>query len=281
MIRNLITRIPKLTLPVVMGGVQSYLQRALSVQPTKIIQALNMVNPSGNLITDESGAGNHGDMFAVGVYEDQTGITLTAKGGPVSALNSIAFSGDNTGIDLAHVEGNTFGADWNGNLYSAIAWMKVDGAARWTDATTFRYGWHIRDGFDTTYYTVMGKHTDNHKIIWRRRTGGAITEQSYTYDPSGPTDWFCMGIGFDLTGGAGNGPLLDFYLWDSVSGFQKMTGSESANLTDWGNHPPTEGTTLFGAGSLTLQEWIGSHSLCITWSGVKLSDAEIEQAMTP
>ena len=171
---------------------------------------------------------------------------------------------------------NTFPADWNGNLYSAIAWMKVDQAGRWNADTTFRYGWHVRDGADVTYYTVFGRHTDANTIFWRRRSGGAIAEILHTF-VTPPTGWFCMGITHDQSA-----PVLNAYLWDSVGGFQTKTpNTEVAKLTDWGIHLPTAGTSIFGAGSLTLQEWIGSHSLAVTWAGSMLTGTEMQKAMTP
>lgn len=247
---------------------KGYLSRALGVQPGYMIQSFRFTEASGTVAASVKKANNVGYIFGGG------GISYR-NAGPAGTY-ALGFDGNNTGVDMCDDPGNTFGADWNGNLYSAIVWCKVDGSARWTDSSTFRYGWHIRDGADTTYYCVMGRHTDNHKIFWRRRTGGPIVEQTYTFSPAGPLDWFCMGCAFDQSQ-----PLLDFYLWTSALGFTKLTGSTSANLTDWGAKVPTNGTTLVGAGSLTLQEWIGYHGLTITWSGIKLSDAEMRKAMTP
>ena len=85
-----------------------------------------------------------------------------------------------------------------------------------------------------------------------------------------------MGITFDQSK-----PLLSAYLWDSTNGFQAIDTSESEWLVDWGDHSPTAGTSLIGAGSLTLQEWLGLISLTITWAGIELSLAEIRKAMTP
>ena len=250
-------------------GNPRYLLRAMGVRPANIINALWLDEASGTTAADHSIAGvNDGRIIG--------GAGITYRNTGPAGLYALWFDGNNTCVDMVDVVGNTFPTDWNGNLYSAICWMQVDAAARWTDASTFRYGWHVRDGVDATYYTVMGRHTDNHKIFWRRRTGGAITEQTYTFSPAGPLDWFCMGMAFDQSQ-----PLLDFYLWSSMTGFSKQTGSTSANLTDWGSHPPTAGTSLVGAGSLTLQEWIGNHSLTITWAGVKLDDAEMRRAMAP
>lgn len=268
----------------VLPSTRSYLSRATSIDRGHMIQALSMWNDTGVQIKDLSPKSNHGCYFGGGVRGDPTGITLN-QAGPFPGMYAVGLDGNDTGIDMVQYvvvpeTMNTFGSDWNGNLYSAICWMKT-GAAQWADTSTFRYGWHVRSSSDVTYYTTMGKHTTANRIFWRRRTGGVITERDYDYDPTAPIDFFCMGISFDLTGGSGGGPLIDFYLWDSISGFQKLAGSESANLTDWGNHPPTASTSVVGAGSLTQQEWIGSHSLTITWAGIKLTETQMRQAMIP
>ena len=242
-----------------------------------MVQALPLDDAEGQAARDLSGGENPGSYFDSNGYG---GALLTfQQAGPTPDTLAVELTGDDSGIDMIETQGggnNDFGGDWNGNLYSAICWMKVDAAARWTDGTTYRYGWHVRDGADATYYSIMGKNTTNHQIEWRRRTGGPITALTHTFNPSGPTDWFCMGVTFDQSK-----PLLSAYLWDSTNGFQAIGNSESEWLVDWGDHSPTAGTSLIGAGSLTLQEWLGLHSLTITWAGIELSLAEIRKAMTP
>lgn len=268
--------LPGLIVPVVHGQ-KSYLQRALSVRPSYMIQALPLDDAAGQAARDLSIAENAGSYFDSNGYGG--GLLTFQQEGPSPETYGVEFTGDDSGLDMVEEEGggnNDFGGDWNGNLYSAICWMKVDAAARWTDLTTFRYGYHVRAAGDATYYSVMAKNQTNHQIEWRRRTGGPITSLNYTFNPAGPTDWFCMGITFDQSK-----PLLSAYLWDSADGFQAVDTSESVWLVDWGNNPPTAGTSIIGAGSLTLQEWLGFHSLTITWAGIELSAAEMRKAMTP
>ena len=262
---NLASRLPILSAPLFKKG---YLSRALGVQPGYMIQAFRFDEASGTTANSVKKTNNDGS------FESQGGGNFAYRQAGPAGTYAIHLDGVNVCIDMINKAGNTFATDWNGDLYSAICWMKVDSAAQWTDANV-RYGWHVRSNLDDTYYTVMGKFSDNHKLFWRRRTG-LITEQSYTFSPAGPLDWFCMGIAFNQSA-----PLLDFYLWTSALGFKKLTGSTSANLTAWGNNPPGISKAVIGAGSWSSQEWIGYHSLTITWAGIKLSDAEMRRAMTP
>lgn len=169
-----------------------------------------------------------------------------------------------------------FAARWNGDLFSVISWGRVDGAARWTDASTYRYLMHIRSSADNTYYVVMGKNQTDHQLEWRRRSGGAIVSQTYTFNLAGPLDWFCMGMTHDQTV-----PILNFYLWDSINGFQILAPKNSVNLTAWGANPPdAPGITLLMAGSLTAQEWIGAGAQHAIWDRM-LTAAEMQALMTP
>lgn len=259
--------VAKMLLTMTPGG-QTYLQKVLDTQPGFLIQALPLNESSGVVATDYSSRGNDGLYASSGITYGEPGIG--------DGLTAVKFDGNDTFVDMVNRPGNTLGSDWNGNLYSAISWGRVDGAARWTDDSTFRYVWHIRDGSNATYYTVMGKHTNANTVFWRRRTGGAITERQFTFSGDPPTDWFCMGITCDQSQ-----PVLNFYLYDSVNGWQKLTESTSANLTDWpAENAPTQGTSVLYAGSVTLQEWVGHGAHCYTWSGIMLSDDEMQRVMT-
>jgi hypothetical protein len=204
------------------------------------------------------------------------------------SLSGIAYAADSDGpfkTAAPTFDGNdthaafgspAFAAKWDGDLFSMISWGRVDGAARWTDATTYRYLMHVRSSADVTYYAVMGKSQTDHQLEWRRRTGGAIVSQTYTFNPTGPLDWFCMGMTHDQTV-----PVLNFYLWDSINGFQTLTPSNSASLTAWGANPPDHpGSTLAMAGSSTLQEWIGAGALHALWDRM-LTPAQMQVLMTP
>lgn len=201
-----------------------------------------------------------------------SGITYGVAG-VTSGQTAIALSGTDTYVNIRTTD-NTFGSLWNGNAFSMIAWGKVDSASRWTDTTTFRYLSHVRAA-DATYYAVLGgRNTTNNQIEYRRRAGGAIVSTTYTFS-SPPTDWFCMGMTCDRSL-----PELRFYLWDSAQDWQKLTTSTSAQ-TDWtGANPPVEGTSVLGAGSLTLQEWVGGLSNCAFWN-TTLSDSQMQTVMTP
>jgi hypothetical protein len=102
-------------------------------------------------------------------------------------------------------------------------------------------------------------------LEWRRRTGGPIVSATYTYAPTGPLDWFCMGMTFDIAT-----PRLRCYL-----NGQLIAESTSANLTAWGANPPTGGATVLMAGSTTLQEWIGWGANSAIGAGVELTADEM------
>jgi hypothetical protein len=251
-----------------------YLARVLSIQSAYIKQALTLEDASGTVAVDRSTAGNNGKYFNTGA-----GAITYREPGPTAGLYSIKLPGDNTGIDMVDQDGNTLAGAWNGDLCSAISWGRVDTLTRWTDAASYRYLWHVRDAADSTYYYVMGKTQTENQFMFRRRAGGPNCEIDYTF-ASPPTDFFCTGLTFNLTGNGG-GPILNAYVWTSALGFLKLTPNTSASLTTFGTHKPTGGTSVLGAGSLTLQEWFGWLGLTVTWCGVALSDAEMQQAMVP
>ena len=242
----------------------SYTEKIASIKPSNLILHLPLNESSGLVANDISGRESHGAYAS-------SGITY-GVGGIGDGQTGVAFDGNDTYINIDSVT-RPFDTDWNGNLFSMVAWGKVDGSGRWSDATTYRYMQHIRAA-DATYYAVMGKSTTDNQLEWRRRTGGVITSYKHTFSPAGPLDWFCMGMTCDQSV-----PELIFYLNDSVNGWRKLSTSNSAYLTDWGNNPPVTGATVMYAGSLTLQEWIGSGQHSIIWND-QLSDSEMEEAMT-
>jgi hypothetical protein len=231
----------------------TYRERVLALYPDNLIQYLPLDETSGTVATDLSGNALHGTYSASGITYTQLGIG-DAKG-------SVKFSGSDTYVLIGNA---AFGAAWNGDKFSMVAWGKVDDATRWTDATSYRYLTHVRPT-DVTYYVVMGKSTTSHQLEWRRRTGGPIVSATYTYTPTGPTDWFCMGMTFDIAA-----PVMKCYLNGQLIGT-----STSANLTPWGANPPDGGAAVLMAGSLTLQEWFGWGANSAIWAGVVLSDDEM------
>ena len=255
--------IPSLASPLL--DQRQYANRILSIQPASLIAYWPLWEAAGLTAYDRSSRANNATYASSGITYGQPGIG--------DSRTAITLDGNNTYVNIDTVV-NTFDDDWNGNLFSMVAWGKVDAAARWTDATSYRYLEHFR-ATDATYYAVMGKSQTNHQLEWRRRSGGAIVSYTHTFSPSGPTGWFCMGMTHDQ-----GVPYLRFYLWDSLSGFRLLSTSNSASLTDWGANPPVTGATVLGAGSLTLQEWIGSLAHCAVWS-TALTTVEMQTAMTP
>lgn len=244
---------------------RTYSKKLARIAPAYQILRMPLNETSGLVARDYSPKANHGTYAGAGITYGVPGIGDGQTG--------VRLDGNNTYVNL-DTSVITFDDDFNGNLYSMVAWGKVDGAARWTDAASYRYLTHLR-ATDATYYTVMGKSQTDHQLEWRRRSGGAIVSATYTFSPAGPLDYFCMGMTFNLTG-----PALTFYLNDSVNGWRKLSTSNSAALTDWGANPPQGGASVLGAGSLTLQEWFGDLAHNTIWSGIALSDDQMRAAMT-
>lgn len=243
---------------------RSYAQRVAALAPTAWWPLDDVV--ASAQARDLSGNSQRADYAA-------SGVTYRVDMG--HGRLGVALSGTDTFVNIM-TSVNTFDSVWNGDRYSLVMPGRVDGASRWTDAAAYRYLMHLRAS-DATYYTVMGKSQTNHQLAWRRRTGGAVTELTYTFSPTGPLDEFVMGLTFDIAG-----PLLIAYLWDSVNGFREVARSTSANLTTWpALNPPVEGTSVLGAGSLTAQEWFGSLRDGLVWSGTALGAAQMRQVMTP
>lgn len=218
---------------------------------------------TGGQATDLSGNSQRADYASSGITYSANGIG--------DGRTAITLNGTDTHVNIRTTV-NTVDTLWNGNAFSMIGWGMVDSASRWTDVTAFRYLVHMR-ATDATYYAVLGgRNQTNNQIEWRRRAGGAIVSQTYTF-ASPPTGWFCMGMTCNQSL-----PELRFYLWEQSLGWLKVGTSVSAQ-TSWTGNVPVEGTSVLGAGSLTLQEWVGSLAHCALWDRT-LSNDEMRVAMS-
>ena len=239
-----------------------YFSRVMITRKDRLILGLRLDELAGLVATDYSLKSSNCVYPATGIAYNQLGIG--------DQRTSVDFSGNNSYVNIP-TDVNTFDQDWDGNSYSVVCWAKVDNPNRWLDNTTYRWIGHIRA--TATYYTAMGKSQVSNQLEWRRRTGGAITSKTYTF-ATPPSGWFSIGITFSLSG-----PLMSCYLWSEETGFVEVGTSNSVNLTNWGANPPVGGVSLFYAGSLTLQEWIGAGAHCYVWN-VDLSKDEMQRAMT-
>jgi len=186
---------------------------------------------------------------------------------------SVTLNGSDTPILVGSRAFNTL---WNGDKFSAIVWGQVDAAARWTDATTYRYLFHMRSRTDATFYAVFGKSQTDNQIAWRRRAGGVTNEQTYVFSPAGPTGWFCQGFTVDVSI-----PIMRGYIYAPGHTNWTRTFEVAGDGIAWGTNPiDSTDATLF-AGALTAQEWIGSGALAALWNGVELTEAQMFTAMVP
>jgi hypothetical protein len=208
-----------------------------------------------------------------GIYA-ATGVTCGATG-MGDGKTAVAVTGVDTYVEIGN---RVFNSVWNGNRGSAIAWGKVDAAERWTDASTFRYLFHIKTRVSNFTYLVFGKHTDSHTIFWRRRIENAIFEKTHVFNPAGTTDWFCMGMIWDVVSSPKRiaGFLYADGAWSKVFDEEPTVGNEVwVNAT----HPVDDGNAVLLAGSTTAQEWIGSGAHMAYWPDRVLTDSQMKKVM--
>jgi hypothetical protein len=167
---------------------------------------------------------------------------------------------------------------WDGDAGSAIAWGRVSAAGQWTDAT-IRYLWHPKASNDNTYYLVLGKHSDNHTMMYRRRAGGTTFAVHKTFSPAGPLTWFCMGMTWDNTLAT---PHAACYLY--ANGTFEIVHDESpppGGMDAWGAHPVDDENAVLLAGSPTSQQWIGRGAHMAYWAGRELGADQMRALMVP
>jgi hypothetical protein len=206
-----------------------------------------------------------------GITYGQTGI--------IPGIPCIAVNGSNSGILMGNKAYHYY---TNPNQGAVIAWGKVDGSGRWTDASTYRYLWHPKSRQDGTVYMCVGKTTTNHQLTWRRRVAVAVYEQTHTFSPSGTLDWFCMGMVWDVLSSPQR--IATFLYTHADRTWQKLSDEEpSSGNEEWDKDTYSLDNTncVLMGGTTTDQEWIGSGSVVAEWAGATLSDAEIKKAMTP
>jgi hypothetical protein len=194
-------------------------------------------------------------------YYAASGITYRVDG-IGDGLTAVEVDGNDTYVQIGN---RGFDQFWSGDKGSALAWGRVDGSGRWTDAA-IRYLWHPKASNDDTYYLVMGKHSDNHTLMWRRRAGANTHQVLKVLAPAGPTDWLCMGMTWDISI-----PHCACYLYANDA-FEIVDDSAPLDGMDaWGAHPVDDANTVLLAGSTSAQEWIGRGAHAVYWAGRELA----------
>ena len=234
---------------------------------------INLVCPSANggIAYFDDVSLTASDYPMDGVYQP-SGITYGVAGIGDGNMG-VTFNGTDTAIQIGS---RAFDSLWNGDKFSAVAWAMVDGATRWTDATTYRYPFHVRSRTDANYYVVMGKSQTDHQLAWRRRVGGLTNEQTYTFSPTGPLTWFCMGMTYDQS----IPRMRGFVYAPSHTPWTRVFDVAGDGIA-WGTPPVDSSEAVLFAGSLTAQEWIGSGGPCAYVPGVMLTDEQMFSAMVP
>ena len=187
---------------------------------------------------------------------------------------SVNFNGVTT---FVLVGSNRLDAVWNGDKGSAIAWGNI-AAGDWTDVAEFRYLFHMKSINDSSVYLAFGKHNVAHQIFWRRKLGVAVSdnEQTYTFAPSGPTSFFCMGYVWDVSV-----PRLRGYVYaPGVLPFTEVFNVAGADMNAWGDHPVSNGLdALLMAGSPSAQEFEGDSAHIAYWAGQALTAGQMQNVM--
>jgi hypothetical protein len=220
-----------------------------------------------------------GTMRLDGIYA-AAGVTY-GQPGPISGYASVALSGADTSV---LVGSPAYNAKFNGDKGSVICWGKVDGAARWNDTSTHRYLYHIKARPSSIHYVAVGtQKTATNRIGWLRNAGGTAYTKYYDFTPAGTTDWFCMGMTWDVTS---TPKRIACYLytaadkmWQKVSDEEPAVGNEH---WDQVTYPADDlNADVLGGTGLATQEWIGNGGPIVEWAGVALSDGEMRMVMTP
>jgi hypothetical protein len=235
-------------------GGAAYAQRILALNPTCYWPLWDSQSPALN--KGSAGA-------ALNLAFSETGVTYRVPG-IGDGCKGVEFDGTNSSILLGTA---AFDAIWNGDKGSAIAWGRVDAAARWTDDTTHRWLFHVRSRTDNLYYLVFGKNSSDHQVEWRRRTGGAINSVTHTFNPTGPTTWICIGMTWDQ-------PNIYAYLNGAYIGTNNWVN------VAWGTHPVDGVDTVLYAGSTEAQFWLGRGAHAAYWAGTVLSQTIMESLTT-
>jgi len=211
--------------------------------------------------------------------------------GPVDCKGYYAASGVTYGVDgmgdgraavqvdgTAYVQFGNRGYDqfWDGDAGSALAWGRVSASGQWTDST-IRYLWHPKASNDATYYLVLGKHSDNHTLMWRRRAGGTTYAVHKVFAPSGPLTWFCMGMTWDISV-----PHAACYLYaDGTFEVVEDADPPPGGMDAWGAHPMDDDNAVLLAGSTSSQQWIGRGAHMAYWAGRELGADQMRALMVP
>jgi len=218
-----------------------------------------------------------GNMPYNGLYA-AAGMTYNISG-PGDGRGAARFSGADTGLLIGS---KAFGLSYNGNVGSVIAWGKVDAAARWTDATSYRYLFHPKSRQDATVYIVIGKNQTNHQLVWRRRVASTTYEKLYTFSPSGPTGWFSMGFRWNMLSSPKN--FAGFVYAPGHTAFTKVFDETPSvgygdQLWDTATYTVDDANCVLAGGSITAQEWFGDEARAFYWAGAALTDNEFYKGM--
>jgi hypothetical protein len=204
-----------------------------------------------------------------------SGITLGADGFPGTGRTAVATE---QGAILFGCP--FFASSFDTDEGSMICAGKVDSADEWTDGLEFRYLQHHKSFDDAHKYIAFGKHTDNHKLVWRRKAGNGknANEQTYTFAVTGTLEWFVMGYSWSIST-----PRLRGYLYvPGEVAWHRVFDVAGGDMDAFGTSTMTDINSVVGAGALLgtpAQDWIGSIAYAAIWAGDILTEGEMQRAM--
>jgi hypothetical protein len=209
----------------------SYLQKLKSLFGSSIVALWPQFEPVGSTVSQDIGGRNH-----PGAY---TAVTLGQPG--IGDGNTAAsFDGTTSFNNVYSVGLNT---DFNGQEFTAIAWIKVSAAGVWTDATLRDL---VRLRVDANNDFLIQKPAANNTIQWFYTAGGTVKlSSSNTF--SGLTNFLCLCATVSKTNDAFKFYSQGIQLGSALTGLGSWTGSLTSNVC------------VFGAGStVPAQVWSGS-----------------------
>lgn len=159
----------------------TYQADIISLFGSNIIQYLPMADTTGSTAADASGNGYNGAY--TGTY------TLNQSGGPFSTLH-VDFNA--TGEVDAYSAG--LASAFNANNGAISAWIRANGTASWTDATTYNIAFF---GASATMYYLMRKNGNDYVLTGISRMGATIPSVSLM--PPISARWMHVGLSWDKT----------------------------------------------------------------------------------
>lgn len=232
------------------GGITTYAQKVLSIQPANLIAYWPLNETSGTAADNAEGTAARDGTYSsdVSTWPVATGIG-DGNTAPV-------FDGTN---DYVNIYSASLNSAFNGAEGSLLMWWKV---ADWTDAT-LRLGVNVQ--VSSTYRIYIQKDNQNPGRLWIIRSAdsdskGVIVTAATHGSPSG---YFHIGVTWSESGDA-----VKCYLFGS------QTGSTQTSINAWSGSLNSSGCVI-GAASITPANPFSGNIAHVSIFGSALSAGDI------